>query len=595
MKRFHFKIIFSFLVLLIIFLSCMFPFISNSVQRIVINSMNERAAELIETVQVAQDEDGLIQMLKEQSPLLFYHVGLMNEQGTLLYDSHMKRMKDMVFLNDHIPPEVISALNEGNGYTEEYSPLFGKTLTYFAKCFTFEGKKYALRLAFPHEYIYELKRNFKIGFLLFSSFILILFSAIIGIILYHIMKPVQQIIRAITPYQEGKTASIPEIRIRSYLPDEFFHLGETLNSLSHRIQNQIETLTHERNEKDAILQSLAEGVLAVDRDLKIVYANSMAISILELPRECEGTTLSIEKHLMCCTLLGTCLEEERFVNDELEITSDGKKLYLNVIASPLKKQGGAILVLQDKSIQYKILEMRKDFIANASHELKTPITVIRGFAETLSDNPNLPKETMLDITDKITRSCHKMTKIIKNLLTLADIENLPHFRLQECCLKELAETCKKTTLARHPFVKIEIEAKKDTSFVIEGDVELLEVAIMNLLDNAVKYSEMSAEIRIMLTRSDESVMLSVQDKGIGIPEQDLEHIFQRFYTVNKAQSKKLGGSGLGLSIVETIALKHYGTVSVLSEIGVGSTFMLKFPLNLKEKLQPILSEEKNYA
>jgi signal transduction histidine kinase len=177
-----------------------------------------------------------------------------------------------------------------------------------------------------------------------------------------------------------------------------------------------------------------------------------------------------------------------------------------------------------------------------------------------------------------------MTKIIKNLLTLADIENLPHFRLQECCLKELVESCKRTVQSRNDQAHIEILTDPETSYVIEGDVELLEIAIMNLLDNSVKYAQTTIDIQIRLERVENAVTLSIKDTGIGIPQQDLEHIFQRFYTVNKAHSKKLGGSGLGLSIVETIVEKHYGTVSVVSELGVGSTFTLRFPADLKNKV-----------
>ena len=220
--------------------------------------------------------------------------------------------------------------------------------------------------------------------------------------------------------------------------------------------------------------------------------------------------------------------------------------------------------------------MRKEFIANASHELKTPITIIRGFAETLHDNPQLPVAMLADITEKIVRNCQRMTTLIKDLLTLSDIENLPSSRLVECNLIELMEHCREMALSVHPSAKIAISSNKPNLSLIV-DPALMEHAFINLIDNAAKYSNQPAEINIILTDLEDAVRIQIADKGIGIPSQDLDHIFERFYTVNKAHSRKLGGSGLGLSIVQNIVQKHQGKVSVESELGKGTTFTILLP------------------
>lgn len=588
MNTIRFKVFVSFVVLLLLFLACMVPFVTNSVQHIVVQSMNDRADELIDMMQEAQDEESLVQAVKDQSYLVFFHVGLIDEKLQIVYDSHNKRLLGsyVVPVKAKLPPEVSQAIEEGIGYSESYTPLLGQKLFYLAKSFDFHGKNYIIRLAFPHEYIEELKKNFNFGFFFFSSLVLVLFSVITGLILYHFMSPVRQIIRAIKPYQEGKASSIPEIHIRSILQDEFFDLAETFNLLSERIKHQIETLTHERNEKESILEALAEGVLAVDSKMHISYANSMALGFLGLDRDVIGKPFPSSEHQKCYDLLlrTTNQTEANYFNDSLEIIADGKKLHLNVVASARQNKSGAILVLQDKSIHYKILEMRKDFIANASHELKTPITIIRGFAETLQDNPDLDKQIVHDITEKIVRNSHRMTKIIKNLLTLADIENLPLFRLQSYSLLELAQNCAQTVMSMHSKVSVVFNTEGD-NFFIDCDVELLEVALMNLLDNAAKYSKDNPQIIISLQRLNTHTKLSVKDKGIGIPEVDIEHIFQRFYTVNKLESKKMGGSGLGLSIVETIVEKHCGKIYVDSAPMQGSTFTMLLPNELASQLQ----------
>lgn len=530
--------------------------------------MSDRADELVETIKEAHDEKSLAQAVKDQAYIVFFHVSLIDDQMQVLYDSHNKRyLNSQVLKQQKIAPDVQKAFDSGEGTIEEYSSLLGQKLVYLSKSFYFQNKKYIVRLAFPQEYIQELKKNFKFGIIIFSSLVLVLFGIITGFVLDLFMGPVRQIIRAIKPYQQGIISFIPEIKIRSYLKDEFSDLAKTFNSLSEHIKSQIETLTQERNEKEAILESLAEGVLAVDEKMTISYANSMARSFLS-----EKMVLPQK----CIELLTRCQEQKKTFNDEIQLQIFGADLHLNIIASP--KKGGAILVLQDKSIHYKILEMRKEFIANASHELKTPITVIRGYAETLYDNPGLEKAVVLEITDKIVKNSERMTKIIRNLLTLADIERLPEFRLQPCNLADLIQTCAHTLSSRYPTSKIAIENRCDHPQV-KGDAELLEVALMNILDNAAKYSQKNPEITMVLEAEKESglIALSIQDRGIGIPSNDINHVFERFYTVNKAESKKLGGSGLGLSIVHTIVEKHFGKISVESTIGVGSTFTIQLP------------------
>jgi two-component system, OmpR family, phosphate regulon sensor histidine kinase PhoR len=220
--------------------------------------------------------------------------------------------------------------------------------------------------------------------------------------------------------------------------------------------------------------------------------------------------------------------------------------------------------------------MRRDFIANASHELKTPITVIRGFAEALHDNPELSKEVQEQVTGKIVRNCNRMTGLIKDLLTLADIENIPSSRLTECDLYDLSERCRFMVLEAFPDALIEISKHQEEISLI-ADAELLELALTNLMENAAKYSKRPAQITVILKATADQVQIEIADKGIGIPLVDQEHIFDRFYTVDKAHSQKMGGSGLGLSIVKTIVEKHFGTISLVSELGKGTTFTILIP------------------
>ncbi len=281
------------------------------------------------------DNHAIIHRLKEQKGPLFVRVTIITDDLQVLYDTHTKRILGPTF-NPEYPvshPEVLQAFNEGIGYHEEYSNLLGMKFAYFAKTFNFHGKTYVVRTAFPYQYVAELRYDFEMGFILLATLILLLFSLMSWVIIHFLTRPIHQIIRAVRPYQEGLQSELPVIATSSFNPrDDFGKLAYTLNSLSMKIQHQINTLN-------------------------------------------------------------------------------------------------------------KMLEMRKDFVANASHELKTPITIIRGFAETLHDNPTLPEETRIDVTSKIVRNCQRMTALIKDLLILSDVENIPSSYLSPCDIKELTKKC----------------------------------------------------------------------------------------------------------------------------------------------------------
>jgi two-component system phosphate regulon sensor histidine kinase PhoR len=315
-------------------------------------------------------------------------------------------------------------------------------------------------------------------------------------------------------------------------------------------------------------------VIAVDKQMQVTYLNPIAKKFLSLDDSIIGQSFSLAKESKSYGLLEKCQQARAVQSDALEVKQDGQKLFVDLIAAP--KDDGAVLVLQDQSPHYKMVEMRKGFIANASHELKTPITIIRGFAETLHDNPNLEKGQTLTITEKIVNSCNRMTTLIQDLLKLADLEKLPEARLQMCDVKKILQKGIDAVQLIYPESQIEVIADND-SYLLHADPSLLELAFTNLLENGAKYSEPPAQLKITLRKKRDKLKIMIQDQGIGIPKEDLPHIFERFYRVDKARSRKMGGSGLGLSIVQTIIEKHYGTIGATSVIGKGSTFEITFP------------------
>lgn len=377
---------------------------------------------------------------------------------------------------------------------------------------------------------------------------------------------------------------------------DFQPLINTLEKFDAKVQSQTQNFLEERDEKEVILESLIEGVITFNGEEKVSFINPMACKLLGLSkRKILGKTFdSIEKFVnnacikKCMTLLKAAQEKESLVTDSFCLEKE-KKIYLDLIAAPKAGKKGVILILQDKSNHQKILQMGKDFIANASHELRTPITVIKGFAETLQDLPQISPQMLRQIIEKITRNCLRMETLVKNLLTLADIENLPQTKWEECDVEAFMENCKEMLLTVRPDVQIQVECPQE-KLTVAADPDLLELAIMNLLENAAKYSPSPVQIKMSAKNNEKEIELAIEDKGIGIPQEDQEHIFERFYTVDKAHSRSLGGAGLGLSIVKTIIEKHDGTISLVSQVKgsspldpkeSGTVFTIKLPRAFK--------------
>ncbi len=583
------KVILSQIISFIIFFAALFPLVEKMASVLVRDSLIESTSDLKSLLGEAVSQEEMIKSLKKQQYYAFFRMSIINDKGLVIFDTHMGRLLGEDFQpyypTDH--DEVKEALEKGVGYVIATSDTFGGKFAYVAETFKFQGRTYILRTAFPYNQIEDLTENFELGVLVFSFVVLLFFNALIWVIFNRLTRPIREIISAITPYQKGEQPDLPEIALtKATSPsDDFQRLASAFNSLSKRIQEQINDLRGERNEKEAILESLGEGVIAVNGKMDVLYINFIACKMLGISRRAvlnhplKGEGEKVNLHLLqkCKEVLAKCQSEGNIVTDSLCFGPE-KKIYIDLVAAPKAHGTGAIIVLQDKTNHYRVLEMGKDFVANASHELRTPITIIRGYAETLHDMPSLSQEQLLEVTDKIGKNCERMESLVKNLLTLADIENLQESRFQQSDLILLIENACHTIESIYPDALIEIHKSVDELF-IGTDSGLLELALINLLDNAAKYSQKPAEIRVSISKvEEEEVVIQIEDKGKGIPEEDLPHIFERFYRVDKTHSRRLGGAGLGLSIVKTIITKHDGMIEATSTPGKGTVFTISLPL-----------------
>ena len=319
------KIFFTYLVIFLLFLVLLFPYAARSVRGIVRDVLEKRTSQMIESISETSSIQGMISNLKKQKSLIFFRVTLLSSDGRILYESHADRSA-LPLYKSH--PEIEDALEKGTGYYEDYSYHFGEQFAYIAESFSFQGHTYILRTAFPFNQIKALTHDFQIVFLKFGIGILALFSVLTWMIMNHLTRPIHQIIETIKPYQSGKAQKLPIIQLEEQRGiKDFQQLAYTLNSLSTRIESQIETLTRERNERATVLNSLVEGIISVDQNNEITYINDVALDMFSANREdLLNQPFTTLKNPKCESLLSRCQRDKTTLSDTLDLYKNKKSL-----------------------------------------------------------------------------------------------------------------------------------------------------------------------------------------------------------------------------------------------------------------------------
>jgi two-component system, OmpR family, phosphate regulon sensor histidine kinase PhoR len=338
-----------------------------------------------------------------------------------------------------------------------------------------------------------------------------------------------------------------------------------------------------RYEAQPLIHLLDTGVLILSSTYQGLECNRLFCKILGCQSSdllmkdffSLGTEVNAEVVSQCQSLLQTLNATEIEQRGSICYNQGSESCSLEIRAARLTDQE-YVLILKDTSDDYQTFKMGKDFIANASHELRTPITIIKGFIETLQDLPEVSDAMLEDIFEKVLRSCNRMEDIVKNLLLLTDLDHCGKTHIQSVDLVALLDNCRHSLLEMYPDVVVEMMCTKQEKRT-EVNPSLLELAIMNLLQNAVKYSIAPAQIAIKLREEAGECFISIMDRGCGIPKENRPHIFNRFYSVNKTVSRRLGGAGLGLSIVKNIVEKHQGSITVEDHPLGGTIFTLALP------------------
>jgi two-component system phosphate regulon sensor histidine kinase PhoR len=379
--------------------------------------------------------------------------------------------------------------------------------------------------------------------------------------------------------------------------DEVTRLGQALNQTAAQLEQTIRTLTDERNRSAAILGSMVEGVAVVDAESRLRFVNeafcrelgvpsAVARQLNESPRSEGRPMVEMVRNSELLTVVQQALRGEAVARAEVALGATGAPRHLAVAAGPVRAAGagdgitGAVLVLHDISELRRLERVRRDFVANVSHEFKTPLTAIQGFAETLLGGALHDTANRTRFLEIIREHASRLARLTDDLLRLSSIEaGQLDFEMHPVSIPDLIESCVETSRFRagQKKLRLKVECPEDLPRV-RGDARRLSEILQNLLDNAVQYTPEGGQITVRASAEAPWVRIAVADTGIGIPSDQLQRIFERFYRVDAARSREAGGTGLGLSIARHLAEAHGGRIEVQSEVGRGSTFTLILPV-----------------
>ena len=519
------------------------------------------------------------ELADELGRLLGIRVTLIEPGGKVLGDSELSAEELSYVENHKNRPEVVRALRGEKGGSVRHSSTIGVNFIYVADILgTTEKPLLILRLALPLSDVSESLAHVRnlMAWVFVSGVFLSLITAFL--VAYQISRPVRALADISRRMAQGDFSQ----RIRRYDQHEIGDLGRDFDLMAESIQEKVRTITHARNRLESILRGMVEAVLVTDAAGRIIMVNHALVNLLHLKDDPIGRKPSeIFRNAELIDAIREVRKGEPVRTLEVH-TWDQNPRYLDVVVSALPEETeetGVVAVFHDVTERRSIEIMRREFVANVSHELRTPLASIRGSVETLLDgaldNPKYARK----FTEVINRQVKRLENIVVDLLDLARLESdQQEPEIHPIKLGEMARSCQAalSELASRKGVALELHLPEPEP-VLHGDRRKLEQAVINLMDNAVKYTPAGGSVSLAVREDEDSVQLVVKDTGLGIPAEHLPRLFERFYRVDKSRSRELGGTGLGLAIVKHVAQVHNGRVEVESTPGRGSEFRVIIP------------------
>ncbi|QNK55994.1 two-component system histidine kinase PnpS [Paenibacillus sp. PAMC21692] len=508
-------------------------------------------------------------------------VTFMRGDGTVIGDSDY----DPRTMDNHASrKEVMEAMDKGIGQAVRPSETAGESLIYVAipHVVLEDGNTYIIRLAMSLQEV-EGSIDQLTVVLIGGLWVLCIVAAVISYrIALSLTKPLEQITKVAKRIKNMDYRA----RVKTTKQDEIGELGTAINAMADSLQVQMSRIRQNENQLESVLANMINGVVMIDVHGIILLMNRRAEEVLGFSaRELVGRHFAEAKQQYeLAQIIQEALDSREHLREEITFYFPEERLLeLNLVPVRENNDGefsGVLLVLQDVSAIRRLERMRSEFVANVSHELKTPIAAVKGFAETLLGGAVKDEETARSFLQIIFDESERLNRLIGDILELSKIES----RRVPLMFSpvEMDGFIDKTVKLLEPEAKrrgIVLERDVESGLYLEADEDRLRQIMMNLLSNGINYTPEGGHVTIRIyAYGDEQVRIQIRDSGIGIPKKDLPRVFERFYRVDKARSRSSGGTGLGLSIVKHLVELHKGTISVSSTVGVGTTFTIDLPV-----------------
>ena len=535
--------------------------------------------------QTAEETTALNQWVAAAASKSGARISVISADGRVIADSESETQT----METHADrPEVRQALQSGEGRAMRQSVSVKRPLLYYAVRRTMANNVPAvLRLALPLEGLGETLGTFRARLWVWSFFIFFLAGAVALLTSRSYTDRIERLREFSRRVAEGDFRPISS----DGTGDTLEALGYSLNQTAARLDRTIQTLTEERNLSSAILGSMVEGVAVVNGAERLVFANPGFTSILglDVPPVSGSALLEVVRQTELIEAVRRVLAGEPRVEAEIATGTLRQHYFAATVASVRAGEtSGAVIVLHDITELRKLERIRRDFVANVSHEFRTPLTAIQGFSETLlggAMNDPQNRERFLGI---ILEHARRLARLTEDLLRLSQMDaDRLELELRSVNVKQLIESCYETASHRAAEKELEVSLDLPTHLPdVSGDARRLQEVLQNLLDNAIQYTLPGGKIVLSADTKNEEVILTVSDTGIGIPQADQPRIFERFYRVDVARSREAGGTGLGLAIAKHLIEGHGGRIWVESEVGIGSKFHVSVPLFDPERAAP---------
>ena len=508
-------------------------------------------------------------LAREITNRIGYRVTFIDPEGTVLGDSYVERGQLFQVENHFDRPEVQGVLVDGEAvsFAERTSETVDQPLLYAAQLTSLNGAPVVLRIAALQTDIARAVSGVQRTIFL-AGIIATLFSLVAAyVISIALTRPLVLLAKRAREFSRGDYAA----RVQGAKVTELQDVADAFNTLTDELQARLSELGHEREEMQTLIDCMAEGGIALSADAKVLRMNRSARALLELPDTLDFAPVDsiVRDHKLRSILEDAVIRPGN--SEEVEV--NGRHL---LVSSRALDPGGAVTTLLDISEIRRLEQVRRDFVANASHELKTPLTSIRGYAETLLDD-DLPEKLTLEFLASIRKNTLRLEHLVEDLLDLSKLESGGWTGGRESVdMKEVAEEAWQVVRGIEDKDGIAFDILGDFSVI--GDREGLFHVFRNLLENSIRHTDSDGSINVsMALTQDSMVEVVISDDGEGIPAESLPRIFERFYRADSARARDFGGTGLGLAIVRHLVSGMGGEVVAESQLGQGTTVRFTVP------------------